>query len=107
MWIIAVFIEYIAPSFGFWTPLIGRSSTNMWDVEGSHMAERCGLFIIIALGESILVTGATFAKMEWSLGTLGSFIISFSGTVAMCGFISNRWLRQDIIISPIPLIPEE
>lgn len=83
LWIIAVFIEYIAPSFGFWTPLIGRSSTNMWDVEGSHMAERCGLFIIIALGESILVTGATFAKMEWSLGTLGSFIISFSGTVAM------------------------
>ena len=26
------------------------------------MAERCGLFIIIALGESILVTGATFAE---------------------------------------------
>jgi low temperature requirement protein LtrA len=28
------------------------------------MAERAGLFIIIALGESIIVTGATFADLE-------------------------------------------
>ena len=40
---------------------LGRSATSDWDIEGGHMAERCGLFIIIALGESILVTGATFA----------------------------------------------
>ena len=30
------------------------------------MAERCGLFVIIALGESILITGATFANLAWS-----------------------------------------
>ena len=30
------------------------------------MAERCALFIIIALGESILVTGATFAGLAWT-----------------------------------------
>ena len=28
------------------------------------MAERCALFIIIALGKSIVVTGATFAESE-------------------------------------------
>ena len=38
-------------------------------VEGGHMAERCGLFIIIALGESILITGATFADLDWTTGT--------------------------------------
>ena len=30
----------------------------------SHLAERCGLFIIIALGESVLVTVATFARLD-------------------------------------------
>lgn len=83
LWIPALLIEYISPSLGFWMPRIGRSATNVWNVEGSHFAERCGLFIIIALGESIIVTGATFAKMEWNPATLGSFIISFTSTVAM------------------------
>ena len=50
----------------FWTPGLGRSSMEDWTVEGGHMAERCALFIIIALGESILVTGATFAELTWT-----------------------------------------
>ncbi len=83
LWVVALLIEYIAPSLGFWLPKLGRTPTQVWDVEGSHMSERCGLFIIIALGESILVTGATFAKLEWSPATLTAFIVSFAGTVAM------------------------
>ena len=47
------------------------------------MAERCGLFIIIALGESILVTGVTLSKLVWNVETLLAFLISFMGTVAM------------------------
>jgi low temperature requirement protein LtrA len=80
---VALLLEYIAPSLGFWLPKLGRTPTQVWDVEGSHMSERCGLFIIIALGESILVTGATFAKLEWSPTTLAAFCVSFAGTVAM------------------------
>ena len=63
------------PSLGFWTPGLGRSTTADWDVEGGHLAERCGLFIIIALGESILVTGATFAKLPWSPATVAAFVV--------------------------------
>lgn len=83
LWAAALIIEYISPSLGFWLPRVGRTPTRVWDVEGSHMSERCGLFVIIALGESILVTGATFAKLEWSLGVLAGFAVSFAGTVAM------------------------
>lgn len=83
LWVVALLIEYVAPSLGFWLPRLGRTPTSVWDVEGSHMAERCGLFIIIALGESILVTGATFAKLEWDPTTLAAFVVSFAGTVAM------------------------
>ncbi|GLX68665.1 low temperature requirement protein A [Paenibacillus glycanilyticus] len=83
LWCIALFIEYLSPSMGFWTPKLGRTPTTVWDVEGSHMAERCGLFIIIALGESILVTGATFAELEWDLLTLSSFAAAFVSSVVM------------------------
>jgi low temperature requirement protein LtrA len=83
LWLLALAIEYAAPWAGFWTPGLGRSSTADWDVEGAHMAERCGLFIIIALGESILVTGATFAKMDWNVTTAAAFTAAFVGSVAM------------------------
>lgn len=83
LWAVALFIEYVSPSVGFWTPGFGRSTTVDWDIEGSHMAERCGLFIIIALGESILVTGAKFGDLPWTAPTIAGFAVSFVGSVAM------------------------
>jgi len=83
LWSLALAIEYLSPSLGFWTPGLGRSTTADWDVEGGHLAERCGLFIIIALGESILVTGATFAKLPWSGTTVAAFATAFIGSAAM------------------------
>ncbi len=83
LWGAALVIEYLSPIAGFWTPGLGRSTTADWDVEGSHMAERCALFIIIALGESILVTGATFAEHARSLEALSAFAIAFVGSVAL------------------------
>jgi low temperature requirement protein LtrA len=83
LWLIAVAIEYVSPSVGFWTPGLGRSSSTEWDVEGAHMAERCGLFIIIALGESILVTGARFGNLPWNATTVAAFAVAFAGSVAM------------------------
>jgi low temperature requirement protein LtrA len=47
------------------------------------MAERCGLFVIIALGESVLVTGATFAGLSWTAEHIGAFLVAFAGSVAM------------------------
>ena len=47
------------------------------------MAERCALFVIIALGESVLVTGATFAGLTWTAEHIGAFLVAFTGSVAM------------------------
>lgn len=83
LWGIAIAIEYASPAAGFWTPGLGRSSVKDWTVEGGHMAERCALFIIIALGESILVTGATFAELKWTAEAVGAFLVAFTGSLAM------------------------
>ncbi len=83
LWAAALFVEYLSPSVGFWTPRLGRSTTADWDIEGGHIAERCGLFIIIALGKSILVTGATFSALAWTPATALAFLTAFVGSVAM------------------------
>jgi low temperature requirement protein LtrA len=83
LWALALGLEYISPSLGFRVPGLGRSMTRDWNVEGGHMSERCGLFVIIALGESILVTGATYSGLSWTPATVAAFIVSFVGSLAM------------------------
>lgn len=89
IWAIAVGIDSIAPIAGFHVPGLGRSTTSDWVVEGGHIAERAALFVIIALGESILVTGATFAGLPWTAENVGSFLVSFGGSVAMWAVYFN------------------
>jgi low temperature requirement protein LtrA len=83
LWAAALAIEYVAPALGYWTPGLGGSRTTDWTVEGGHMAERCGLFIIICLGESILVTGATFSQHAWDAPTVGAALAALGGAIAM------------------------
>lgn len=83
LWAAALLIEYISPAVRFWIPKYGASTVADWFVEGGHMAERCAGFIIIALGESIVVTGATFADLTWSTENIGAFVSAFIGSIAM------------------------
>jgi low temperature requirement protein LtrA len=83
LWAIALVIEYVSPAARFWIPRYGASSVADWVIEGGHMAERCALFVIIALGESVIVTGATFAELTWSAEILLAFVSVFLGSIAM------------------------
>lgn len=83
LWAAAMGIEYIGPAATFWLPGLGRTDTHDWTVEGGHMAERCGLFVIICLGESVLVTGATFAGHAWDTPNVGAFAAALAAAVAL------------------------
>ncbi len=82
-WIAALALDYTGPFVGFIVPGLGKTSTGTWNVEGHHLAERCGLFVIIALGESVLITGATFADVPWNAAEIAGFVSAFLGTIAM------------------------
>jgi low temperature requirement protein LtrA len=82
-WTLALAIEFLGPWALFWVPGLGRSSVTDWNVDGGHMAERCALFVIIALGESLLVTGATFAELSWDVPTLAAFFSAVLGSILM------------------------
>jgi low temperature requirement protein LtrA len=84
LWGLAVVGEYACMSFGFWFPGLGRSRSTDWTVEGGHLAERWQLFVIVALGESILIAGATLAHGKaWDASTVIAFLVAFLGSVAM------------------------
>ena len=83
LWVAALALEYIGPALAFAVPGLGRSSTADWDIDGGHLAERCSLFVIIALGESVLVTGSSFADTAWQPQAVLAFVSAFVGSVAM------------------------
>lgn len=82
-WAAALLLDTSAPAMGFRVPGLGVSTSSDWAVEGAHVAERCGLFVIIALGESILITGATFGSLAWTTPVLLGFASAFAATIAM------------------------
>jgi low temperature requirement protein LtrA len=90
LWIAAIAIEYAAPAARFWTPGLGFSSIEAWAVEGGHMAERCSLFIIIALGEAIVVNGTTFAELAWTPENVTAFLSALIGSIAIWWVYFNR-----------------
>ncbi len=65
LWSVALLLEFVSPLLYFHVPGLGRSSTRRLGLDPHHLAERCALFVIIALGESLLVTGATFSELTW------------------------------------------
>lgn len=83
IWMAALAIEYVSPAVGFRVPGLGRSDFDDWDVLGAHMAERCALFVLICLGETILVTGRTLAEMDVTPLVFVLALSSFGSTVTM------------------------
>jgi len=83
LWAVAAAIDVAGPRAMFWLPGIGASRASSWVVRGEHMAERVSLFVIICLGESIIVTGATFAELELDATTVSAFCSAFASTVLM------------------------
>ena len=82
-WIPALLVELVAPAVGYRTPGLGSSRTSDYDVEGGHFAERCQGFIIIALGESIVVTGATASSAGLDNTVVAALLVAFLETGAL------------------------
>jgi low temperature requirement protein LtrA len=83
LWLAALALDYGAPLVTFWVPGRPRLRPEAWVVGTEHFAERFQLFIIIALGESIVITGATTAELELTTATLVAFGVAFLVTAAL------------------------
>ncbi|MGZ4229964.1 MAG: low temperature requirement protein A [Solirubrobacteraceae bacterium] len=83
LWFPAVLLDLIAPFAGYWLPRRGHAVTTDYDIDGGHFTDRCQGFIIIALGESIVVTGATAAHAGLTSTVVLCLAIAFLETAAL------------------------
>ena len=82
-WLAGIAIEVAGPFTVYWLPGRPRLPHSTWNVETTHFAERFQLFMIIALGETIVITGATAAGLEIDTPRVAAFASAFLATAAM------------------------
>jgi low temperature requirement protein LtrA len=83
LWLAALALDYGAPLATYWLPGRPRLRPEVWQVGSEHFAERFQLFIIIALGETIVITGATTAELELTTARVVAFGLAFLATAAL------------------------
>jgi low temperature requirement protein LtrA len=84
LWLIALAIDYGGPLALYKIP--GRpfpAGEGAWEVSTAHFSERFALFVIIALGESIVITGATVSGAELDAPIVAAFATAFLTTAAL------------------------
>jgi low temperature requirement protein LtrA len=82
-WVAALALDYAGPLIGHWVPGLGRSHPREWHIEPAHFIERLELFLIIALGESIVATGATASGLEPTAERLAAMLVATLMTAAL------------------------
>jgi low temperature requirement protein LtrA len=77
VWLAALAVDLMAPVLGFWLPRVGSTPMEDWTLAGGHLAERCQLVLMVALGESVLRVGLTFSDQPGSPSVDAAFIVGF------------------------------
>jgi low temperature requirement protein LtrA len=85
VWLVAIAIDQSAPLHGFSLPGVGSTPIEDWTLAGSHLAERCQLVLMIALGESVLRVGLTFSEQPASVSVDASFVVGFVLSASLWG----------------------
>ena len=112
IWFVAIMPLWIAgaatdPSsrLVWWTLAAGLELTGTWlahpvpgrrlesenvPFDADHMMERCRLFLIIALGETVLTTGTAIAEVSMTVMTVVTGAFALAGTVALWALSFGR-----------------
>ncbi len=83
LWLAALALDLAGPLARYWLPGAGSTPMSQWSIDGHHFAERFQLFVIIALGESIVLTGVTASNGEMNFETGVALGLTFLGSVAL------------------------
>jgi len=83
LWLGALGLDLAAPLLTYWLPGAGRTPMSQWQIEGAHFGERFQLFVIIALGESVVLAGATASDTGLSFGVVAALLLAFLSSTAL------------------------
>jgi low temperature requirement protein LtrA len=84
LWALVVALDLFSAAVGFYVPGLGRTATREWNIDGAHAAERIQTFVMIALGESIVIIGASLTGFkDLSLAETIAYLLAFVTTVTL------------------------
>jgi low temperature requirement protein LtrA len=83
LWLGALGMDLAAPLVTYWLPGVGRTPMSTWEIEGAHFGERFQLFVIIALGESIVLAGAAASDTALSVEVVAALLLAFLSSTAL------------------------
>ncbi len=83
LWLGALGLDLAGPLATYWLPRFGRTPMSQWHIEGAHFGERFQLFVIIALGESIVLAGATASDTGLSIEVVVALLLAFLSSTAL------------------------
>ncbi len=85
VWLLAIVADVVA------AVIAGRNT--VWDLNPAHLSERHGLFVIIAIGESLIVAGTAVANDERSFA-LASAAAAAIVVAALLWWTYFGWLKE-------------
>jgi low temperature requirement protein LtrA len=83
VWLGALGLDLAAPLLTYWLPGAGRTAMSQWQIEAAHFGERFQLFVIIALGESIVLAAATASNTGLSVEVVAALLLAFLSSTAL------------------------
>ena len=83
LWLAALGLDLAAPLPTYWLPGAGSTPMSQWQIEGAHFGERFQLFVIIALGESVVLAGATASDTGLSVDVVAALLLAFLSSTAL------------------------
>src|SRR5918998_871501 len=83
LWLGALGLDLAAPLVTYWLPGAGSTPMSQWQIEGAHFGERFQLFVIIALGESVVLAGATASGAGLSVDVVAALLLAFLSSTAL------------------------
>lgn len=89
LWALALALDYTGLVLGWPVPGLGRTRLEDWRIAGERLAERYQQFIIITLGETILLTGLTFAD-EFTPDRVLPTVVAFATTMLLWRIYFHR-----------------
>ncbi len=85
VWLLAILADLVAAA------MAGRNT--IWDLNPAHLSERHGLFVIIAIGESLIVAGTAVANDERT-GALAAAAAASIVVAALLWWTYFGWLKD-------------
>ncbi|MFI6759066.1 low temperature requirement protein A [Micromonospora sp. NPDC050417] len=97
LWALAITIDYVSAGFRYPTPRIGRVPVAQYRKASVHLGERYQQFVILALGDLVLVPTLRMGNSDFTVGRVGAFTLALVTTLLLWQiyvFRSDAFLRM-------------